>query len=76
MLTPAQEKWLEHLSDMDSVEICPADSKAREKFLEIKRRIQSELGDEVPIEHRGSTSFGISGQGELDVYIPVLLSYL
>ena len=73
MLTPTQEKWLEHLNDMDSVEIYPADSKAREKFLEIKRRIQSELGEEVAIEHRGSTSLGISGQGELDVYIPVLL---
>lgn len=72
MLTPAQEKWLEHLNDMDSVEIRSVDSKAGEKFLEIKRRIQSVLGEDVIIEHRGSTNMGISGQGELDVYIPVL----
>ena len=72
MVTIAQEKWLAHLNDDDRVEIYPADSKAREKFEKIKNQLQSALGENVPIYHRGSTSMGISGQGELDIYIPVL----
>jgi len=29
------------------------------------------LGDDVRYEHRGATSLGISGQDEIDTYIPV-----
>jgi GrpB-like predicted nucleotidyltransferase (UPF0157 family) len=70
-LTPEQEKWLAHLDDTDSVKIYPADPKATEKFVKVKRQIQDVLGEQVEVLHRGATSLGISGQGELDVYIPV-----
>jgi GrpB-like predicted nucleotidyltransferase (UPF0157 family) len=29
------------------------------------------LGDDIRVDHRGATSLGISGQDEIDVYIPV-----
>jgi len=71
MITSEQEKWLSKLDDTDSVKIYPADPKASEKFKKIKEYMQSVLGVDIDIVHRGATSLGISGQGELDVYIPV-----
>jgi GrpB-like predicted nucleotidyltransferase (UPF0157 family) len=71
MITPEQEKWLLHLSDTDVVKIYPADPKANEKFEKIKQQIQSVLGKNINVLHKGATSLGISGQGELDIYIPV-----
>lgn len=70
-ITPKQEKWLNHLSDEKKVKILPFDPTAEEKFQIIKNKIQSSLGRDFPVEHRGSTSLGISGQDEIDVYIPV-----
>lgn len=32
MLTPAQQKWVDHLSDTNKVEIFPYDIKCNEKF--------------------------------------------
>src|SRR3989338_3658049 len=71
ILTSEQEIWLAHLDDTDAVQIYPADLQAHEKFKKIKRQIQSVVGEGIDIIHRGSTSLGISGQGELDIYIPV-----
>ena len=71
MLTPKQEDWLAHLSNEKRVNIVPFDQTAEEKFQHIKSLIQDSLGTNVPVEHRGSTSLGISGQDEIDVYIPV-----
>ncbi|SRR6266481_10026821 len=72
MLTPKQEDWLEHLSTEKKVCIIPFDPTAEKKFQKIKSLIQGSLGADVAVEHRGSTSLGISGQDEIDVYIPVL----
>ncbi len=71
MITEEQEKWLSHLDDRDSVKIRPTDPKASEKFEKIKKQIQSALGKHINVVHKGATNLGISGQGELDVYIPV-----
>lgn len=71
MITPEQEKWLSHLLDDNSVEIFPYDEASVEKFELIKKQIQDRLGEEVSVVHKGATSLGISGQGELDVYLPV-----
>jgi len=70
MLTPEQETWLAHLSDTDTVQIHPADPQANEKFEKVKQHIQSILGGNIKIVHQGATSLGISGQGEIDIYIP------
>ena len=71
MLTPDQEKWINHLSDQIPITILPFDPSAPQKFEAVKRKIQDVLGPETRVEHRGATSLGISGQDEIDVYIPV-----
>jgi GrpB-like predicted nucleotidyltransferase (UPF0157 family) len=71
MLTPAQEKWIALLSDQDQVKILPWDATAQDKYAVVKQRIQAALGSDMPVEHRGATSLGISGQDEIDIYVPV-----
>jgi len=73
VITPKQEKWIEHLSNETKVRIVPFDSTAEEKFQIIKNKIQSSLGAGTLVIHRGATSLGISGQDEIDIYIPVSL---
>lgn len=70
MLTPEQEKWINHLSDKDKINIVPFDPTAEAKFQKVRQRVQGALGEEVPVEHRGASSLGISGKDEIDVYIP------
>jgi len=71
MLSPDQENWVSHLSNDDHVAIVPCDPAATAKFEKVKGLIQSALGQDMPVEHWGATSLGISGQDEIDVYIPV-----
>src|SRR5687767_13419515 len=71
MLRPEQEQWLAHLRDDDKVVIRPYDATTQEKFESVKQKIQASLGEETRVEHRGATSLGISGQDEIDVYVPV-----
>lgn len=71
MLTTEQEKWIDHLRDDDHIVIKPFDPNSIEIFETVKTKIQSNLGNEISVEHRGATSLGISGQDEIDVYIPV-----
>lgn len=71
MLRPEQEEWLAHLSDDDKIVIKPYDATAHEKFELVKQKIQAALGEETKVEHKGATSLGISGQDEIDVYVPV-----
>ncbi len=70
MLTPEQKKWVNHLNTDGVVEIFPYDEKAPKKFEQIKSQIQAVLGD-VTVLHRGASGLGISGQREIDVYIPL-----
>jgi len=72
MITPEQEEWLAHLNDTDSVKIYSASPQVKEIFEKIKKDLQQVLGENVNILHRGATSLGISGPGEIDVFIPVL----
>ena len=69
MLSPEQQNFVDRRSD-SNIEVIPFDPKSNEKFEEIKKQIQSILGD-VEVLHRGSTGLGIGGQREIDVYIPV-----
>lgn len=71
MLTAEQEKWVDHLSGDSRVKIVPFDPTSQEKFERVKSIIRSKLGEAMGVEHRGATSFGISGQDEIDIYIPV-----
>lgn len=61
---------MDHLSDTDLVAVIPYDKAAPFKFKNLEKKIKARLG-EVDVFHRGASSLGISGQGELDVYLPV-----
>lgn len=70
MLTKEQKVWLAHLSNTNRVKIVPYNPKTKEVFKTIKSELFKVFGD-VRISHRGSTALKISGQGEIDLYIPV-----
>ncbi len=72
MLTKKQEEWINHLSDESTIKITPFDPNCEEKFEKVKSIICSKLGKETKVEHRGASSLGISGQDEIDVYVPIL----
>lgn len=71
MLTEKQKRWLDHLSDKDKIFIKPYDPTAPKKFEKVKKRIQKYLGKDIRVEHHGATGLGISGQDEIDMYVPV-----
>lgn len=71
MLTEKQEKWVEHLSDESIISIVPFDPDCNEIFESVRSLIQSKLGQQQTVEHRGASSLGISGQNEVDIHIPV-----
>lgn len=71
MITKEQGKWLDHLTDTDAVVVIPWDPTVAVKFLYVKEQIQNLLGVEQLVEHRGASSLKISGQDEIDVYVPV-----
>ncbi len=71
MITREQKKWLSQLSNTKIVEIVPYDPKVKSVFEKVKQEIQSFMNG-AQVIHRGSTALGIAGQGEIDLYIPVL----
>lgn len=71
MITLEQQKWIDHLSDVDKIKIVPFDPTAEEKFQKVKQQIKGALGEDIPVVHRGASSLGISGQDEIDIYVPV-----
>ena len=75
MITPEQEKWLSHLDDSNQIKILPFDPSSKKKFELIKKEIRDSLGKKVQVLLKGATGMGISGQGELDIYVPTLPKY-
>lgn len=72
MVTIDQQKWIDHLSDKVKIVIKPYDPSCIEKFERVKNIIQNFLREDIEVRHCGATSLGISGQDEIDVYIPVI----
>jgi GrpB-like predicted nucleotidyltransferase (UPF0157 family) len=70
-LSKKQEAWLSHLSKNDVIKIVPFDQNAEEKFREIELCIKDKIGEDVEVKHCGASSLGISGQDEIDIYIPI-----
>jgi GrpB-like predicted nucleotidyltransferase (UPF0157 family) len=70
MITKDQKKWLEHLSSVDKVALKPYDPNTPKLFREIKKNIISKIG-KASIYHRGASYLKISGQDEIDIYVPV-----
>lgn len=71
MLSKKQKDWLNHLSSEKKINILPFDPRVNEIFLKVRDKIQDNLGKDTIVEHRGASSLGISGQDEIDVYVPV-----
>ncbi len=71
MLTPEQEKWIEGLSSERRVSILPYDTRTEELFEKVKNKIKNVLGSKIEVWHIGASSFGISGQDEIDIQVPV-----
>lgn len=73
MLTKADIKWLNHLSNSKKVKIVPFNPKIKELFEKQKKNILSILGQNIEVLHMGASSLGISGQKEIDIVIPTSL---
>ncbi len=71
MLSQKDIDWLNHLSDTNQVKIVPYNPKVKDIFANQKVEIEKILGQNVSVHHRGATSLGISGKGDIDIYIPV-----
>ena len=71
MLSQEQQAWLNKLSDTDAVRIAPYDPRAREVFQQQAAALREVLGAEAVILHKGASAWGISGKGDVDIYIPV-----
>lgn len=71
MLSEDQKKWLNHLSDTNKVKIIPYDLRVKVIFQQQKSELENILGNDVEILHKGASAWGISGKGDVDIYIPV-----
>jgi GrpB-like predicted nucleotidyltransferase (UPF0157 family) len=71
MLTTLQQKWILHLSNEHKIKIQPYNSNVINIFQKVKRIIRAKIGNSYPVEHHGATYLKISGQGDLDIYLPV-----
>lgn len=69
MLTRKQLIWLNHLSDTNQVKIVDYNPGTKQAFDKLKASLKNILGDNAQILHRGATSLGICGKGEIDLYI-------
>lgn len=71
MITKDQQEWLDHLSDIDLIKIVPYDKNSLAIFNKVKKHIIKALGDNIKVLHRGASYLEISGQDEIDIYVPV-----
>jgi GrpB-like predicted nucleotidyltransferase (UPF0157 family) len=71
MLTEPQKAWLSRLSDTTEVRIVPYDPRVKEVFTRQAAELQSILGADAIVLHKGASAWGISGKGDVDIYVPV-----
>ncbi len=74
MLTKADIKWLSKLSGSEKVKIVPYNLKVKVVFEKQKKELLLVLGQNIEVLHKGATGLGISGQGEIDLFIPISLN--
>lgn len=71
MLTTKQKEWLAHLSNTDKIVVKPYDPNSQSLFEEVKKKVLECLGESYEVLHRGASYLKISGQNEIDIYVPV-----
>jgi len=64
-----KDDWFMKFSDTKRVKVVQSDPKSNILFNEFKKILIKQLGD-IEITHLGATALGISGHGEIDLYIP------
>jgi hypothetical protein len=74
MVTRDQQKWLDHLSNTEVIKIVSYDKEAPLIFEKVKKLVTEALGNNFKVLHRGASYLKISGQDEIDIYVPVLPS--
>jgi len=67
---PVSKKWFLKFSPTKPVKIIPHNPKILDLVKEFTKILRKTVGD-VEIQHRGATALGISGEGEVDLYIMV-----
>lgn len=70
-LTAKQKQWIEHLSNESKITIVPFDTNAEKIFQSVKKIIQKNT-DIQEVAHGGATALKISGQDEIDIFVPIL----
>lgn len=70
MLTPEQETWINGMPDDKYIEIFPYDPNSETIFENLCASLETQL-EGMRLEHHGATSLKISGQNEIDTYVPV-----
>lgn len=73
MLSEKQKKWLNTLSTSNKVKIVPYNPEVKTVFKQQQEELQSILGKDVTVIHQGASAWGISGKGDVDIYVPVPL---
>ncbi len=68
MFTENQEKYLLKIPEDKKVKIIPYNPKVKEVVDDIKKKILEE-GINLEVAHMGASALGISGQGDIDLYI-------
>jgi GrpB-like predicted nucleotidyltransferase (UPF0157 family) len=66
---PMSDDWFMKFSNTKKVKIVQYDPKIKDIFEEFKQILIQQLG-KIEIKHMGASALSISGQGEIDLYIP------
>jgi GrpB-like predicted nucleotidyltransferase (UPF0157 family) len=68
---PVPKEWFLKFSSTKPVKIIPYNPKILDLVKEFTKILRKTVGKDVEIQHRGATALGISGEGEVDLYIMV-----
>ncbi|MBU3913869.1 MAG: GrpB family protein [Nanoarchaeota archaeon] len=68
---PAPKGWFDKFSATEKVKILPHNPKIHEIAEEFIKSLHKLIGKKIEIERRGASTLGISGKGEIDLYVRV-----
>ena len=68
---PAPKGWFDKFSTTEKVKILPPNPRLNELGEEFLDFLTHLLGKDIEIERRGASTLGISGKGEMDIYVRV-----
>ena len=69
MLTENQKKYLKTIPADKIIKIVPFDPKTRDIVKSIRQKINNDAGIKLGVNFMGASALGISGQGDIELYI-------